>query len=101
MLVEHDSAGIAAVFDDGAQECGNGYAALGVDRVQSAALEKMFKRHVRPLRSAQEPVRGRASSRAPAAVSNQRVSPPALRSLLVTQGGAGYNGILWDIMGNR
>ena len=42
VLGEDDRAGIAAAFDDAAQECGNGYAALRVDRVQCAALKQML-----------------------------------------------------------
>jgi hypothetical protein len=42
MLGENHGAGVAAAFDDGAQECGNGNAALSVDRVQSAALKQML-----------------------------------------------------------
>ena len=42
MLGEDDGAGITAAFDDAAQECGNGHAALRVHRVQRAALKQML-----------------------------------------------------------
>ena len=42
MLGERDGAGVAAAFDDAAQECGNGDAALRIDRVQCAALKQML-----------------------------------------------------------
>jgi hypothetical protein len=42
VLGEDDGLGIAAALDHGAEECGNGDAALGVDRVQRAALKQKF-----------------------------------------------------------
>ena len=42
VLGEDDGAGVAAALDHAAQECGNGYAALRVDRVQCAALKQML-----------------------------------------------------------
>ena len=42
MLGQHDGARVAAAFDNGTKECGNRNAALGVDRVQSAALKQML-----------------------------------------------------------
>ena len=42
VLGEHDGARVAAAFDHGAKECGNGDAALSVDRVQRAALKQML-----------------------------------------------------------
>jgi hypothetical protein len=42
MLGKDDGAGIAAALDHAAQECGNGYAALCIDRVQRAALKQML-----------------------------------------------------------
>jgi hypothetical protein len=59
----------------------------------------MLKRHFRPLRSAQGSVRWmRVVTRASVGIESKGYSP-ALRSLLVTQAYAGYNGILWDLMG--
>ena len=45
VLGKDDGARVAAALDHAAQECGNGNAALRIDRVQSAALEQMLKRH--------------------------------------------------------
>jgi hypothetical protein len=42
MLGKNDGAGIAPALDYTAQECGNGYAAFGVDRIQCAALKQML-----------------------------------------------------------
>ena len=42
VLGEDDGAGVAAALDDAAQECGNGHAALRIDRVQRAALKQML-----------------------------------------------------------
>ena len=42
VLGEDDGAGVAAALDDAAQECGNGDAALRIDRVQRAALKQML-----------------------------------------------------------
>ena len=42
MLGEDDGARIAAALDHAAQERRNGYASLGVDRVQRAALKQML-----------------------------------------------------------
>ena len=42
VLGEDDGAGIAAALDHAAKECGNGYAALCIDRVQCAALKQML-----------------------------------------------------------
>ena len=42
MLGENDGAGVAAAFDHAAQECGNGDAALRIDRVQRTALKQML-----------------------------------------------------------
>src|SRR5207253_7265028 len=39
VLGKNDGAGIAAALDHATQGRGNGYAALGIDRVQSAALK--------------------------------------------------------------
>ena len=42
MLRKHDGARVAAPLDDSTEECGNGYAALCIDRVQRAALKQML-----------------------------------------------------------
>jgi hypothetical protein len=42
VLGEDDRAGIAAPLDHASKECGNGYAALSIDRVQCAALKQML-----------------------------------------------------------
>ena len=62
VLGEDDGLGVAAALDDAAQEGGNGDAALGVDRVQRAALEQMLKRHDHsPFAAQSGAVRGRAA----------------------------------------
>ncbi len=77
VLGKDNGAGIAAALDDAAQERGNGYAALGIDRVQSAALKKMIERHVLlPVRSAQSSDRKTRIVTRAASASNQRESPP-------------------------
>ncbi|QNN67330.1 hypothetical protein H9L13_12105 [Sphingomonas lutea] len=45
VLGENDGARVAAPLDHRAKECGDGDAALCIDRVQRAALEQMLKRH--------------------------------------------------------
>jgi hypothetical protein len=42
VLCKDDGSGITPALDYAAQECGNGYAALSVDRVQRAALKQML-----------------------------------------------------------
>src|SRR3954470_780109 len=53
-----------------------------------------------PVRSAQTVLRGGTSSRAHRVRVRIKGLLPALQPVLVTQGFAGYNGILWVFMGN-